>query len=88
MQFTANLSDHSYAKPSHAQHHTHKHVFFFIPATCGSPQHVLQLSDLVRMVEIRESGFDETRMCCSGLLITRGDATACVENWEWEFETT
>ena len=63
-------------------------MFIFIPATCGSPPHVLQLNDSVRTVEIRDPEFDATRTCCSGLLISRGDATTCVENGEWELETS
>ena len=59
-----------------------------IPATCSSPSYVLQLSDLVKTVDIRDPEFDATRMCCSGLLVTRGNASTCVENEEWELETS
>ena len=59
----------------------------FVSAMCGSPPYVLQLSDSVRTVDIREPEFDATRICCSWLLITRDDATTCVENGEWELET-
>ena len=62
-------------------------IFISAIARCGSPPYVLQLSDSVRTVEIRESGFDDSCMCCSGLLITRGDATTCVQNGEWKLET-
>ena len=60
----------------------------FVPATCSSPLYVLQLNDSVRTVDIRDPEFNATCMCCSGLLITKGDVTTCVENGEWELETS
>ena len=62
--------------------------YFMLVATCSSPLYVLQLSRSVRTVNIRDSEFDATRMCCSGLLITIADTTTCVENGEWELEAT
>ena len=66
------------------------YLLSFHAATCNNPLYLLQLSDSVRTVDIRELEFDATRRCCSGLLITRADhdTTTCVENGEWELEAT
>ena len=61
----------------------------FLPATCSNPLYVLEINDSIATVkESPKLEFDATNVCCSGFLITRTNTTTCLENGEWELETT
>ena len=64
-------------------------MFVFIPAACNNPLYVLQINNpLATVKESSKSQVDVTGMCCSGFLITRVNTTTCLEDGEWELETT
>ena len=65
-------------------------MFVFLLATCSNPLYVLQINDSIATVkESPKSEFDETTdVCCSGFLIARTNTTTCLDNGEWELETT
>ena len=56
----------------------------FIPAMCDDPLYVLHiLSDSVRDLPTAD-----TNTCCSGFLLARTNERTCLENGEWELETS
>ena len=67
----------------------HKHdTVCFIPvvtvtSVCNDPLYVLH-------IPVNDSTKESTKenMCCSGFLIARTNATTCLENGEWELETS
>ena len=62
---------------------------YIIPATCSNPLYVLQINhSIATMKESPKSEFDETDVCCFGFLIATTNTTTCLENGEWELETT
>ena len=65
-------------------------MFVFISAKCRNPLYVLQISDSVRIIkESPRQVFNDTDTCCSsGFLITRTNTTTCLENGEWELDTS
>ena len=64
-------------------------MFVFISATCSNPLHVLWINhSLATVKESPKSQLDVTGMCCSGFLITQVNTTTCLEDGEWELETT
>ena len=67
-------------------------MFIFTSATCSSPLYVLQIKD-PQSVSIVSDGslrseLNKTPVCCSGFLITKPNTTTCLENGEWELETS
>ena len=58
-------------------------MFVFIPAMCNNPLYVLHING-----SMRDSPKFDARMCCSGFLIARTNTTTCLENGEWELETS
>ena len=68
---------------------TVKNTFVSISATCSNPLYVLQINDSIRTIkESPNSNLIDTHVCCSGLLITIVNTTTCLENGEWELETS
>ena len=59
----------------------------FIPAVTvvcdNNPFYVLHIND-----SMKESTEVDANTCCSGFLIARTNTTACLENGEWELETS
>ena len=56
----------------------------FIPAMWDDPLYVLHiLSDSVRDLPTAD-----TNTCCSGFLLARTNERTCLENGEWELETS
>ena len=56
----------------------------FIPAMCDDPLYVLHiLSDSVRDLPTAD-----TNECCSGFLLTGTNERTCLENGDWELETS
>ena len=59
-------------------------IVCFIPATCNDPLYVLRiLND-----SMRDPPTSDTNMCCSGFLIAGTNTLTCLENGEWELETS
>ena len=64
-------------------------MFVFPSATCNNPLYILQINDsLATAKESPILEFDMTGVCCSGFLIARANTTICLENGEWELETS
>ena len=62
---------------------------FFFSAICSRPLYVLQISDSVRVIKgTPRQEFDDADTCCSGFLITSANTTTCLENGEWELDTS
>ena len=58
-------------------------IVCFIPAMCDEPLYVLHiLSDSMK------DSPTSTNMCCSGFLIAGTNIRTCLENGEWELETS
>ena len=56
----------------------------FTPAMCDEPLYILHiLSD-----SMKDLPTSDTNMCCSGFLIAGTNKRACLENGEWELETS
>ena len=67
----------------------HQSCIYFLSATCISPPYVLQLHNSVKVTkETTQQEFTDTDRCCSGLLITSANTTTCLENGEWELDTS
>ena len=61
-------------------------IVCFIPATCNDPLyvlHILKFND-----SMRDPPTSDTNMCCSGFLIAETNTRTCLENGEWELETS
>ena len=61
-------------------------MIVFIPAVCNNPLYVLHINDSRK----ESPKFDAilSDVCCSGFLIARTNTTTCLENGEWELETS
>jgi hypothetical protein len=64
----------------------HKHdIVCFIPAAiCDDPLYILHINDTTK----QSTMVDTNSMCCSGFLIARTNTVTCLENGEWELETS
>ena len=65
-------------------------MFVFISATCSNPLYVLQIknSPVGSVNWSSRSEWNMTSVCYSGFLITKPNMTTCLENGEWEMETS